>query len=101
MLIMNSFHGTGVNEKDIDMVKKDNSYELYTNPDFDFDSWYKKNWPDARMPEILESIRLIRQQHKWIAAVGYCWVRVFNISPFQDESPRFRGPLFRHIGIAC
>ena len=30
------------------------------------------------MPEILEPIRLIREQHKWIGAVGYCWGGLTN-----------------------
>ena len=78
MLTASSFHGTAIDEKDIDMVKKGDGYELKTNPDFDWDNWYKTNWPDARMPEILDSIRRIRENHSWIAAVGYCWGGLAN-----------------------
>ena len=36
---MLSFHGTAIKEEDIDMIKKGDSYELYTNPKFDWDNW--------------------------------------------------------------
>jgi hypothetical protein len=35
VLIQRSFHGTAVDQKDIEMVKKGDSYELKTNPKFD------------------------------------------------------------------
>ncbi len=78
VLTLASFRGTAIEEKNIAMNKKDNGYELYTDPDFDWDNWYKANMPDPRMPEILDCIRRIRENHSWIAAVGYCWGGLTN-----------------------
>lgn len=55
------------------MVKVGETYEMKRNMDFDWETWFKNNWVDVRMPEILECLRHIREKHPWVASVGYCW----------------------------
>ena len=67
-----------MDEADIKMVKEGEGFKMETNPNFDWQGWYTTNWPDTRMPEILDCIRSIRQNHSWIASVGYCWGGLVN-----------------------
>ena len=69
-----SFNNNAVDDNDVWInVADDGKAEVGMNPSFDFPSWWAKNNPEVRHPQILSCVRQLRARYTSLGLVGYCW----------------------------
>ena len=67
--ILRSFKGTGI---DVSKLKDPEAVQKVIE-EVDWKTWLASNAAEHRMPAVLSFAQLLRQQYKYIGAVGFCW----------------------------